>query len=248
MIVVFGASGFLGKEVCKYFHNQGKKVIAVFRNESDRNKDHDNCYTGFTYFDIDNSSSAEGFKGFEEEYDEPINLVVNCIGTLSYKKLMDMTVDDFVGTLTINTIIPELITQSYLDYIDDYYKCNAGDTVVFNLVHIASLAYKIPITFGAHYCSSKAALAMLVKCLGKEIDEHYKLPLSVCCISPGMISESKMEKDNIKRLTELKGMSYDAAVNYNNSGKFTSVESVILVIDSIANGKLVYSNGYNFEL
>ena len=134
MILIFGASGFIGRHVCAHFENQGKQVTQVNR----------------TIYDMTQPDSLSGLDGYDN-----VDTVVWCSGFNRNDSIGNLNHDVYDTTMNVNT---NSIVKS-LDYLLSHNKINEGA----RLCVISSILEERGRINKLSYCVSKSAISGLVK-------------------------------------------------------------------------------------
>jgi glucose 1-dehydrogenase len=98
------------------------------------------------------------------------------------------------------------------------------------IINISSIHDKVPRKGLVHYCSAKAALNMMTKCLALELAEHN---IRVIAVSPGAI-ETEMNREEIEKFGRDKFNSWIPA------GKIGTVDDVAWTCAFLASDKAAY--------
>ncbi len=107
----------------------------------------------------------------------PIDILVNNAGIYPNMPVLLMTPEEWDSVMDTNLRAPFLLSQAVARRMVE--RGMAG-----KIINITSSAYKSARRGAAHYCSSKAGLAMLTKVLALELAEHR---INVNSVSPGLI-------------------------------------------------------------
>lgn len=107
----------------------------------------------------------------------PIDILVNNAGIYPNTPVIHMSVEEWDTVMETNLRAPFLLCQAVARHM---IKRGKGGKII----NITSSAYKSARRGAAHYCSSKAALAMFTKVLALELAEHR---INVNSVSPGLI-------------------------------------------------------------
>lgn len=116
------------------------------------------------------------------------------------------------------------------------------------IINIGSMAYDSVLNSSAAYCSSKAALMMLTRCMAWELSiKNYV----IVQVNPSSIAGSGMEADIVADLMRCQGMSRDEAIAYWNAGKrlgrLITKQDIVNAIMPILNGKMDYLSGSSID-
>lgn len=104
MIVITGASDGLGLQIAKVYKEAGKRVINISRRESEYASD-----TILTDL-IDESAIKEAVQAVLA-IPEPLELLVNCAGVLSFEKLESITAAELDRVFGVNIKAPMLLVS-----------------------------------------------------------------------------------------------------------------------------------------
>lgn len=107
----------------------------------------------------DGAQVARSVAAIEEE--RPLHGLVNCAGVLRPRSVADTTLEDWMDTFAVNTHGTFFVTQAVAMRM-----AARGEGAV---VTVASNAGSTPRVGMAAYCASKAAAAMLTRCIGLEL-------------------------------------------------------------------------------
>jgi NAD(P)-dependent dehydrogenase (short-subunit alcohol dehydrogenase family) len=163
-----------------------------------------------------------------------IHIVVNNAGYENDHPFLEMPVEAWQGVLNINLTGPFLVGQAAARWMAE----NQTGGVIIN---ISSVHDVIPWSHFAHYCASKAGLAMLTKCMAVALAEHKIRAVTVC---PGAIAtpinRDVWEDDRLRPLLEAK-------IPWGRIGKPEDVANVVAFLASpdaeYINGSQIYVDG-----
>jgi NAD(P)-dependent dehydrogenase (short-subunit alcohol dehydrogenase family) len=206
VVLVTGGSSGIGKSISKAFLKEGAKVIIFDIAKPD---------FAVTYYQVDISKENEIQKAISKIMN--IDILVNNAGIYfltsienTPKQQLDRIIDvNFKGAfLMCKHVLPRL-------------KQSKG-----NIVNIASALAVVPEPESVAYCSSKAAIVMLTKCLAQE---YASKGIRVNAVLPGPIDTpllrkafaSKKEMESYKKLNPMKKI-----------GKPEDVANVVLFLAS----------------
>jgi L-xylulose reductase len=95
----------------------------------------------------------------------PVDLLVNNAGVTSLQSFLEITPDEYDKVMSINHRATLFLSQYVAKWMID--SKNGGA-----IVNVSSMASKVALTDHTCYCSSKAALDMLTKVMGKELGQY----------------------------------------------------------------------------
>lgn len=169
--VVTGGSNGIGEAITKKLDELGAKVI-IF----DIKKPKGN----FKYYKVDitkNMEIKEAIKNIEK-----IDILVNNAGVYFEKYLEETTDNDIDYMVDINIKGTFKVTRNIIDKLKETKGC---------IVNIASCLGLVPELTSPLYCTTKAGIIMLTKCLAQE---YADLGVRVNCVLPGPILTELLEK------------------------------------------------------
>lgn len=180
--IITGASSGIGEGVTKRFLEEGAKVVGC--GIEDRAKiDHENLVyvqADLTNYDASVKVVEEAKKVFGK-----VDILVNCAGVTLTGTLEETTTENFTKQFDINVVGVFNMCKAAIGELKE----QKGAAIV----NIGSRLGIKPIPGRVSYCPSKAAVAMLTKCIAME----YAPNVRANCIHPGLI-ETPMIKDRIE--------------------------------------------------
>ena len=190
--LVTGGSQGIGSEICRqlaecgadiFIHYNSNKEKAEKLAEEIRDKYAVNAWTGGA--NIANSKEVNELFLRMDETMGNLDILVNNAGTESVKHVLDLHEEEWDRVLDVNLKGPFLCTQQAGRRMEQ-----TGGGVIIN---ISSIHDVVPRKGLAHYCSAKAGLKMLSKCLSLElVDKNIR----VVSVAPGAI-ETEMNRKEI---------------------------------------------------
>jgi glucose 1-dehydrogenase len=163
-----------------------------------------------------------------------IHIVVNNAGYENDHPFLEMPYDAWQGVLNVNLTGPFLVGQAAARWMAE----NKTGGVIIN---ISSVHDVIPWSHFAHYCTSKAGVAMLTKCMAVGLAEHRIRAVTVC---PGAIA-TPINKD-IWGSDELRPL-LEAKIPWGRIGVPDDVANVVAFLASpdaeYINGSQIYVDG-----
>lgn len=189
--IITGSSSGIGFAVAKEYVKNGAKVVVcgltIDSTEEAKNKilsEYPNAKLLAVKVDISNTSEViELFKKTIDTFGK-IDILVNNAGIAPAKPLEDMTDEDFISVLNINTVGAFRCTREAVKYMKE----NGGS--IINTSSFVSL-YGSPSQ--SAYTASKAAINGLTKSNAKELGKYN---IRVNAIAPGVVM-TDMVKENV---------------------------------------------------
>lgn len=165
------------------------------------------------------------------------SILINCAATMDLKWFENYTAEEVKKIVDTNLIGAYNVTSAFIRATSET-KCRKY------IVHVGSMAARVPLNGSAPYCMSKAGLEMMCRCLAWELaPRNY----NVLCVHPSNISDSPMEKKTIGAIQKFRGISYAAAVDYWNSGmirqNMLDGDQIARLIYFFISGKCDYMSG-----
>ncbi|MEX2606504.1 MAG: SDR family oxidoreductase [Kiritimatiellia bacterium] len=153
-----------------------------------------------------------------------LDVLVNNAGWENVHHAIDLPLSDFRHALDVNLVGPFLCSQGAARMMEA-----SGGVIVNNL----SIHDTVPRKGLAHYCSSKAAMLMLTRCLALEWAEYG---IRVVGVSPGAI-ETDM---NRKEIESFGREHFESAIP---AGRIGNVEEVAKLVSFLASDAAGYITG-----
>ncbi len=146
--LVTGGSNGIGKAIAQRFLNEGAKVIIFDIVKPDYEVD---------FYEVDISKEEQIKKAFEEI--KHLDIVVNNAGISFQASVEETSKEQLDKIIDVNFKGAYLISKYALPLIKE----SKG-----NIINISSVAGSIPYSEFPAYCSTKAAIVMLTKCMAQE--------------------------------------------------------------------------------
>lgn len=188
-ILITGATGGIGKELCNTFAEKGFSIIMVGRSEQKLNQLKDdlvNQYEVPIYTILaDLSQPNAGYSIYKEliQQNLEVDILCNNAGFGLYGEYLDQNVEDIQELLQVN--IHALLDLCH--YIGNMMKERKSGKII----NVSSIAAYFPGPFMATYFASKSYILSYSVALAKEV-KPYGITVSVVC--PGVIPTSFYKK------------------------------------------------------
>ena len=226
-IAIFGANGSIGQALCAHYQKQSD-VYAFTRNDFDIDE---SGLVKILLDDFNEDSVFQAANKFDSDFFDKIIVSIGILHNEDFmpeKKIEEISSDQFLETIRINTLIPTLIARSFYKKL----KKNDKSTLAFLSARVGSITDN---RSGGWYSyrASKAALNMIVKNLSIELGRYNK-KLSVIGLHPGTV-DSHLSQPFQKNLEDSKIFSADFSV--------LKLSSVIDSLDIDDSGKCIAWDG-----
>ncbi|MCM8542680.1 MAG: SDR family oxidoreductase, partial [Lentisphaeraceae bacterium] len=174
LILITGASRGIGLELCRQYHDNGDRVIAVCRQSTDTLKE-----LGVKIIEnIDVTSAEDCHRLHDTLNDEYVDILINNAGLLHSETINDLDFENIQQQFEVNAMAPLRITGSLLN------KLRSGSKVIMITSRMGSMDDN---TSGGYYGyrMSKAALNMAGVSLANDLRPRK---IAVGLIHPGFVS------------------------------------------------------------
>ena len=192
--LVTGGSQGIGAEICRKLAANGADVFINYYSNKEKAellvseiKEKYGVNSWAVYADVANSRDVRAMFSFVDEKGGVIDILVNNAGSETINHVLDMTEEEWDRVLNVNLKGPWLCAQQA-----GLRMVKMGSGVIIN---ISSIHDVVPRKGLVHYCSSKAGLKMLSKCLSLELVDKG---VRVVSVSPGAIF-TEMNREEIKK-------------------------------------------------
>ena len=186
--VVTGASSGMGAAIARRFAAEGADIWAVGGADAEGlNKTVEGCAesgvrSGGTGYDFSRARAAEDAVREGAEFLGGLDILVNCAGGRVFKGILDITDDEI-------DFMYELNTKSL------FYSCREAARIMTRQKsgHILNMGSVAGIQASADrslYCTTKAAVHLLTKCLALELGP---LGIQVNCLAPGLVDSGRVK-------------------------------------------------------
>ena len=226
-IAIFGANGSIGQALCAHYQKQSD-VYAFTRNDFDIDE---SGLVKILLDDFNEDSVFQAANKFDNDFFDKIIVSIGILHNESFmpeKRIEEVSSDQFLETIRINTLIPTLIAKSFYKKL----KKNDKSTLAFLSARVGSITDN---RSGGWYSyrASKAALNMVIKNLSIEL-RRYNKELVVIGLHPGTV-DSHLSQPFQKNLEDSKIFSADFSV--------LKLSSVIDSLDIDDSGKCIAWDG-----
>ena len=176
--IITGTSSGIGHELCRLLlENPYNKVIGISRTQ---NIEHTNYH--HIALDLNNISEIESIDFPSWSNAEQISLIHNAGWIGPIQKIGNQELGAIASAYIINLVAPAVLSSQFISM----YKSSKAQKVILSM---SSGAARTAIEGWSTYCSSKAGLDMLSKC----IDEEYQDIINLS-IAPGKV-DTPMQND-----------------------------------------------------
>lgn len=189
IIIISGATGILGKAICKHLANEGAQVVILGRNPEKVDglvkeiKDEG----GFAFPAVADVTQEQQLNEIQstlsKEFDK-VDVLINAAGgnlpgavVMPDQYLTDLSGEDVKKILDLNYMGTFLPTKAFLPLMTPHKKGS--------IINISSMAASRPMTRVMGYASAKAAIDNLTKWLAVEFAKKYGEQMRVNAIAPG---------------------------------------------------------------
>ena len=226
-IAIFGANGTIGQALCAHYQKQSD-VYAFTRNDFDIDE---SGLVKILLDDFNENSVFQAANKFDRDFFDKIIVSIGILHNEDFmpeKRIEEISSDQFLETIRINTLIPTLIARSFYKKL----KKNDKSTLAFLSARVGSITDN---RSGGWYSyrASKAALNMVIKNLSIEL-RRYNKELVVIGLHPGTV-DSLLSQPFQKNLEDSKIFSADFSV--------LKLSSVIDSLDIDDSGKCIAWDG-----
>lgn len=230
-VVITGASGGIGRGLCRAFLACHSRVILVYRNEKpdfsiSRKQQKRIVFLQADITELDTVSFW--LKDFYKQGVQ-VDILINNAGVNLSRPLIECDERDWEFIINTNLKATFFFSQLFARYMK---KKSSG--VIINATSFAS---NIPSAFGGLYAASKAALRILTKCMAAEWAPYG---IRVNAFSPGVIP-TKMTKPAIMQRKE----QLVNAISMRRFGNIKEVANAVLFLASCASS---YITGIDLEI
>ncbi len=230
--LVTGGSQGIGAEICKALAACGADVFINYNSHKTKAealaieiRKNFGVNVGVGKADVSNSQEVKELFAAMDEVMGRVDILVNNAGTESIAHVLNMEEEEWDRVVNINLKGPFLCTQAAGQRME---KGNGGV-----IINISSIHDVVPRKGLVHYCSAKAGLRMLTKCLSLELAESN---VRVVSVAPGAIT-TEMNRAEIAKFGK------DKFENWIPQGRIGNVADVANTVAFLASELASYING-----
>ncbi|MFW5792663.1 MAG: (S)-benzoin forming benzil reductase [Bacteroidota bacterium] len=241
-IIITGGSKGIGKGIAENLLKQGNHLIIISRTESEELKSKASelkADIDFVSFDLTHTYDIEGLMGIVFEKIDKVKteklILVNNAGIIHpIGYLEDCDPIKIQNHISINLIAPMILSKEFIQRSKDF-ECDK------RILNISSGAAQNPYEGWSNYCTGKAGIDMLTKCVAQE-QEREKYPVKTMAISPGIIDTDMQSV--IRSTTSNQFPMRDKFVEFKEKGQLIPPNkagekiSEILMSDKFKNGEI----------
>ncbi len=228
-VLITGATGGIGRALCKAFMLEGYRVIATdlqFSDDIDCNQ--------FIEADLKkictDKTSLSDFIDQLELPGQALTVLVNNAATQILNKTEAVSVDDWRDTLDVNLLAPFLLTQSLLDKLIKAH----GSVVNIGSVHASATKPGF-----VCYATSKAALAGLTRALAVDLGNKIRVnAINPAAVATPMLLEGFAGKNDL----------YAQLGDMHPLGRIAKPEEIAQVAVFLASDKASFISGTSVEV
>lgn len=192
VILITGASRGIGREMAKFFAKKGNKIAANYSKSADEAEslyDEVSSYNkDIIMFKADISDRFQVKNMFKKTVEKfgRVDVLVNNASINMDASIIDMTDEKWQRVINTNLTGNFICSQEFVFAFND-----TGNSFCGDIINIASNSSLTGRKNGANYCSAKAGVVTLTKCLALELAPKIK----VNCIMLGYVNtEEVMER------------------------------------------------------
>ena len=170
-VVVTGASGGVGRQLCELFRAEGARVVGVDVVPGE----------GILVGDLSDPASIAEVAGQALAELGGVDVLCNVAGIQTFARLEDLTPELLTKHLAVNVVGPVLLTQALAPALAE----GGG-----NVVTVASISALMGQPYNTAYCASKGGVLLAMRALAVELAGRG---IRVNCVSPGGIDTPMIE-------------------------------------------------------
>lgn len=197
-VVIIGASGGIGNEICKAFYKKGYNIFASYCNNKKaidalcgnlNYKDNRICQF---YLNLKDQLSIDKFFNKAISIFGKIDVLINCAGVSFPNLLIDCNLNEIENEIDINLKSVILCCKHAVTHM---IKFSGG-----KIINIGSIWGTVGGSYESTYSATKAGVIIFSKALAKEVGSSN---ITVNCISPGAIKTnmiSNLIKEDVQEI------------------------------------------------
>jgi glucose 1-dehydrogenase len=189
--LVTGAGSGIGRATAQRFAAEGGKVVIIDKEEENGKETVDmitqnNGQAVFSMADVGNEEHIKSTVNLAIDKWQKIDVLVNCAGMMTFKKIVDLSADEWDKLMAVNLRSMFLFCKYSIPYI------SGGSIVNISSVHAhQSSANVIP------YASSKGAIEAFTRGISLEYPSTH---LRCNCVAPGAVDTPMLwNNPNVKK-------------------------------------------------
>jgi len=222
--IITGTSRGLGEAMALKLLSPNNFLICISRKKNDKLialAQDQKCRLTYIEFDLNKVNELESildgaFQLIDLNNAESINLINNAGTVKPVKTLEKYTGADIINSCNVNIVTPAIIISRFVKLTTNY-SCEK------RIINISSGAAKKPYDGWSCYCSSKAALEMLTRCVSAE-QNTKEFPVKILSFDPGIIDtdmQNEIRQSNVEDFSQL-----DRFIDFKIKGKLLTAEFV----------------------
>lgn len=220
--LITGGSKGLGAAIVRQLLEQGAAVHCISRSENQALRQEALRMEGQLTFHAYDLAQTEGLDSLMERIVSTLDSVssitlINNAGMLEPMTSIGRAApDDLQRSLQVNLVAPAVLTNSFI-------RLTQAWPIVKRVVGISSGAGRKPYPGWGAYCTAKAGLDMLTRCVGVE-QMREPHPVQICAVAPGVV-DTDMQRE-IRAASEVDFPQVNRFVQLNEQGELSSPEDV----------------------
>lgn len=200
-VLLTGASGGIGSEVCKQLLEKKVTVFAISRNISKLDKLFPNNIDNLHKIETDittHSGRNELIKALNNA-NEKINVVINCAGSNQFSSIDNMSEQDVIQQVNTNLVTPILLIKALLPHL--------STQVSSKIINVGSSFDSIGYPGFSVYSATKFGLRGFSESLRREFSDSN---IEVSMVSP-RATDTEMNDSNVQQLNQKLKVKTDSA-------------------------------------
>lgn len=229
-VLITGANGGIGRALVSAFRAEGARVFATDRSVDGLAADH--CIAG----DLLDQSFCDGLPQAAADALGGLDIVCNNAGVITRGKITETSDDDYALTMGVNVEAPFRISRAAIPLLAE-----GGGGAIVNTSSCWGLR---PGPDHPLYVMSKAAIASLTQCLGRD-HAHQNIRVNAVC-------PNEVNTPMIRSGFEIRGLDADKAIEDLNAsvplGRIAEPQDIVDVITFLASDSARYMCGALVEV